>query len=117
MALAAVAGANPLSVFGLIVKGAAGSKFALLETLNRATPLIFTGLAVAVAFRARLWNIGAEAQLYAGALVTVLLGTGAVAAPPGAAPAADRPHRHRRRRRPAARARPSSRSASASTRW
>lgn len=80
-ALAALAGADPLAVFGLILKGAAGSRFALLETLNRATPLIFTGLAVAVAFRARLWNIGAEAQLYAGALVTVLLGTGAVAAP------------------------------------
>ncbi len=73
--LAAMAGANPLHTFGLIVKGAFGSKFALLETLNRATPLIFTGLAVAVAFRARLWNIGAEAQLYAGALLTVLIGT------------------------------------------
>lgn len=81
MALAALAGANPLSVLGLIAKGAAGSRFAALETLNRATPLIFTGLAVAVAFRARLWNIGAEAQLYAGALVTVLLGTGAFALP------------------------------------
>jgi general nucleoside transport system permease protein len=58
-----------------------GSRLALLETLNRATPLIFTGLAVAVAFRAKLWNIGAEAQLYAGAIVAVLLGTGALGAP------------------------------------
>ncbi len=74
--LAMVAGANPFSVLGLILKGAFGSKFAILETLNRATPLIFTGLAVAVAFRAKFWNIGAEAQLYAGALMTVLLGTG-----------------------------------------
>jgi ABC-type uncharacterized transport system permease subunit len=74
--LALAAGAEPLSVFGLILQGAAGSRFAILETLNRATPLIFTGLAVAVAFRARLWNIGAEAQLYAGAIVTVVLGTG-----------------------------------------
>ncbi|HKL06691.1 MAG TPA: ABC transporter permease [Roseovarius sp.] len=74
--LAMAAGANPFSVLGLILKGAFGSKFALLETLNRATPLIFTGLSVAVAFRARLWNIGAEAQLYAGALITVVLGTG-----------------------------------------
>ncbi len=74
--LAMIAGANPFSVLGLIIKGAFGSKFAMLETLNRATPLIFTGLAVAVAFRARFWNIGAEAQLYAGALMTVLLGTG-----------------------------------------
>ena len=79
--LALIAGANPFATFGLILQGAAGSKFAALETLNRATPLIFTGLAVAVAFRARLWNIGAEAQLYAGAIVTVLLGTGAVGAP------------------------------------
>ena len=69
------AGADPFATLGLIVKGAVGSKFALLETLNRATPLIFTGLSVAVAFRAKLWNIGAEAQLYAGALVTVLVGT------------------------------------------
>ncbi|MGL4281080.1 MAG: ABC transporter permease [Albidovulum sp.] len=72
--LALVAGADPFATLGLIVEGAAGSRFALLETLNRATPLIFTGLAVAVAFRARLWNIGAEAQLYAGAIVTVLIG-------------------------------------------
>ncbi|WP_298438067.1 ABC transporter permease [uncultured Jannaschia sp.] len=79
--LAALAGAAPLAVAGLIVEGAVGSKFALLETLNRATPLIFTGLAVAVAFRAKLWNIGAEAQLYLGAVATVVLGTGALGWP------------------------------------
>lgn len=79
--LALMAGANPFDTLGLIVKGAAGSRFALLETLNRATPLIFTGLAVAVAFRAKLWNIGAEAQLYAGAIIAVLLGTGALGSP------------------------------------
>ena len=81
MALAQIAGADAVSVLKLIVVGAVGSKFALLETLNRATPLIFTGLAVAVAFRARLWNIGAEAQLYMGAVITVLLGTGAIPLP------------------------------------
>ena len=80
--LVLAAGANPLSVFGLVLKGAAGSQFALVETLTRATPLIFTGLAVAVAFRAKLWNIGAEAQLYAGAIITVVLGTGALPLPP-----------------------------------
>ncbi|MCC5955278.1 MAG: ABC transporter permease [Natronohydrobacter sp.] len=82
-ALALLAGANPFQTLGLILRGAAGSQFALLETLNRATPLIFTGLAVAVAFRAKLWNIGAEAQLYAGALMAVLLGTGALGWPSG----------------------------------
>lgn len=79
--LVLAAGASPFSVFGLVAKGAAGSQFALLETLTRATPLIFTGLAVAVAFRAKLWNIGAEAQLYAGAIVTVVLGTGLLPLP------------------------------------
>lgn len=81
MGLALVAGANPLAVLGQISTGALGSKLAVLETLNRATPLIFTGLAVAVAFRAKLWNIGAEAQLYAGAIVAVVLGTGALGSP------------------------------------
>jgi simple sugar transport system permease protein len=81
MALALVAGANPFAVLGQIARGALGSKLAVLETLNRATPLIFTGLAVAVAFRAKLWNIGAEAQLYAGAIMAVVLGTGALGSP------------------------------------
>ncbi len=96
------AGASPFSVFYLVAKGAAGSQFALLETLTRATPLIFTGLAVAVAFRAKLWNIGAEAQLYAGAVITVVLGTGALPLP---AAAADPDHHDRgdgRGRAPAA---------------
>jgi ABC-type uncharacterized transport system permease subunit len=75
-ALVMLSGASPLSVFGLMVKGAAGTTFAFLETLTRATPLIFTGLAAAVAFRAKLWNIGGEAQLYIGAVMTVVLGTG-----------------------------------------
>ena len=79
--LVLVAGASPLSVFYLVAKGAAGSQFALMETLTRATPLIFTGLAIAVAFRAKLWNIGAEAQLYIGGVVTVVLGTGTLPLP------------------------------------
>ncbi|MBS3650094.1 ABC transporter permease [Pseudaminobacter sp. 19-2017] len=79
--LVLAAGASPFSVFALVARGAAGSQFAIVETLTRATPLIFTGLAVAVAFRARLWNIGAEAQLYAGAVITVVLGTGLLPLP------------------------------------
>ncbi len=79
--LVMLSGASPFSVLGLIVKGAAGTQFAFLETLTRATPLIFTGLAAAVAFRAKLWNIGAEAQLYMGAVMTVVLGTGLLPLP------------------------------------
>lgn len=70
-----------LEAYGLIFKGALGSRLAITETLARATPLIFTGLAAAVAFRAKLWNIGAEGQLYLGALTAAAVGTGAVALP------------------------------------
>jgi simple sugar transport system permease protein len=74
-------GASALGTFALVLKGAAGSQFALLETLTRSTPLIFTGLAAAVAFRAKLWNIGGEGQLYIGAVLTVVLGTGLLPLP------------------------------------
>jgi simple sugar transport system permease protein len=75
-------GESVLEAYGLLVKGAVGSRFALAETLTRATPLILTGLAAAVAFRARLWNIGAEGQLYMGALAATWLGTGVIDLPP-----------------------------------
>ena len=68
------AGAPVAATFGLLVKGAFGSVFAISETLTRATPLILTGLSAAVAFKARLFNIGAEGQLYAGALAAVAIG-------------------------------------------
>lgn len=76
------AGGSPLDAYGLMIQGAFGSMFALSETLNRATPLILTGLAAAVAFRAKLWNIGAEGQLYIGALAAVLVGSGLLQMPP-----------------------------------
>ena len=74
MALVAWAGAPIRETYLLMFVGGFGSRFAWSETLTRATPLIFTGLAAAVAFRARLWNIGAEGQLYAGALAAVAVG-------------------------------------------
>lgn len=72
--LVAWAGAPVGRTYGLLIEGGFGSRFALTETLTRATPLILTGLAAAVAFRARLFNIGAEGQLYAGALAAVAVG-------------------------------------------
>src|SRR6188768_1476786 len=68
------AGAPVGRTYELIFAGGFGSRFAWAETLTRATPLIFTGLSIAIAFRARLWNIGAEGQLYAGALAAVAVG-------------------------------------------
>ncbi|MFT3802714.1 MAG: ABC transporter permease [Burkholderiaceae bacterium] len=72
--LVAWAGAPVGQTYRLLFEGGFGSRFGLTETLTRATPLILTGLAAAVAFRARFYNIGAEGQLYAGALAAVAVG-------------------------------------------
>ncbi len=72
--LIAAAGVSPLAAYAEMARGALGSRLALTETLTRATPLVLTGLAAAVAFRARLWNIGAEGQLYLGALAAAWAG-------------------------------------------
>lgn len=81
LVLAAI-GIAPLPALRLVVEGAVGSPFALAETATRATPLLLTGLAAAIAFRARFWNIGGEGQLYLGAMAAVAVGSGAVEAPP-----------------------------------
>ena len=75
--LIAIAGAPVLEAYHRILIGAFGSRLAVTETLTRTTPLILTGLAAATAFRARLWNIGAEGQFYLGALAAAALGSGA----------------------------------------
>jgi simple sugar transport system permease protein len=68
------AGVNPMTAYAEMLTGALGSRLSITEMLTRATPLILTGLAAAVAFRARLWNIGAEGQFFAGALITAAIG-------------------------------------------
>ena len=73
-AFVAWAGAPVGRTYALIFDGGFGTRFAWSETLTRATPLILTGLAAAVAFRARLYNIGAEGQLYVGALAAIAVG-------------------------------------------
>ncbi len=72
--LIALGGVSPLTAFGEMLTGAFGSRLSITETLTRATPLILTGLAAAVAFRARLWNIGGEGQFYVGALLAAAVG-------------------------------------------
>ena len=72
--LVAWAGAPVGRAYALLLDGGFGSRFAWTETLTRATPLILTGLAAAVAFKARLYNIGGEGQLYVGALAAVAVG-------------------------------------------
>jgi ABC-type uncharacterized transport system permease subunit len=64
----AVSGADPGTLLFAILKGSFGSKNAIIDTLIKATPIFITGLATVVAFRAKVWNIGQEGQLYAGAI-------------------------------------------------
>jgi ABC-type uncharacterized transport system permease subunit len=55
-------------LLSILISGSVGSKFALEGTLLKSVPLLLTGLSVAIAFRAGVWNIGGEGQFLAGAL-------------------------------------------------
>ena len=68
-------GTNPITAYGYMLKGSLGSANAIGETVVKATPLILTGLSFAVAHRCGLVNIGAEGQLYIGALFATMAGT------------------------------------------
>ena len=72
--LIALAGAGVIEAYGVMFSASLGDSYAITETLVRAAPMIFTGLAVAVAFRAKFWNIGAEGQLLAGAVASCAVG-------------------------------------------
>jgi len=69
-----VIGDSPIHAFSLLLSNSFGSAKDFGWTLFYATPLIFTGLAVAVAFRCGLLNIGAEGQLYVAAFATAWVG-------------------------------------------
>jgi general nucleoside transport system permease protein len=81
-----VTGNNPISAYAALLQGAAGSPTAIGRTVLNATPLIFTGLAVAVAFRAGLFNIGGEGQVFIGAITAAWLGVSLSALGLGAIP-------------------------------
>jgi ABC-type uncharacterized transport system permease subunit len=67
--------ANPFSAYYQFLIAPLSSPFSAIEVLVKSTPLILTGAAVAFAFTAGYWNIGAEGQLYAGALAAAWLGS------------------------------------------
>lgn len=64
-----LAGADPLFVYGQMASIAYGSIFGWSDTTIKAVPLILAGLGVALAFRMKLWNVGAEGQLLIGAFM------------------------------------------------
>jgi len=72
--LVTLLGVSPLVFYGELARGTLGSAFGWGQVLFRATPLIFTGLSVAFAFQARLFNIGGEGQMLLGGLVLAAVG-------------------------------------------
>jgi ABC-type uncharacterized transport system permease subunit len=69
-----ISGHDPLTSFREMIQSAVTGSGAISATMVSATPLLFTGLAAAVAFRMRIWNIGGEGQLYIGAVCGALAG-------------------------------------------
>ena len=68
-------GESPLAVYQLMLERTWGDRYGLGQVVFRATPLLFTGLAVGVAFRGGMFNIGGEGQLVAGSFLAAVAGT------------------------------------------
>ncbi|MCL4458938.1 MAG: ABC transporter permease [Chloroflexi bacterium] len=66
-------GVNPLAAYRALFLAAFGGPLSLSEVLVRTIPLLLIGLGLTIAFRCRVWNIGAEGQLYIGALAATWL--------------------------------------------
>ena len=81
MAMAATVGVGPLDLVETIWTGAWGSTDAAVNTIARMTPLLLTGLAVALAYKVGLLNIGCEGQLTLGALVSAAFARAAAPLP------------------------------------
>ncbi|MGB3583592.1 MAG: ABC transporter permease, partial [Roseiarcus sp.] len=70
----AATGHEPLSVYRLMIEEAFGGERRIAATLTAATPLLLTGLAAAIAFRAGIFNVGAEGCFYLGAMAAAVVG-------------------------------------------
>lgn len=66
--LIALTGVSPLKAYGALLDGALGNRNSLAETLVKAVPLALAGVGVSIAFRAGVFNVGAEGQLFMGAM-------------------------------------------------
>lgn len=70
-----LAGANPPAAFERYLLVPLSTRSGVFEVLLTATPLLFTGIAAAIAFKAGYWNIGAEGQFLTGAIAVTWVGT------------------------------------------
>lgn len=72
--LISLSGKSPIEAYMAMFKGALGTKNSIYNTLFSSTPIILTGLAIAVAFKANLFNMGVEGQMYFGAFAAAYVG-------------------------------------------
>ena len=77
-------GVSPVRAYAALVNGAAGNLNSVAETLLRAVPLGLAGVGVSIAFRAGAFNVGAEGQLYVGAMASAWTGLAFPFLPPAA---------------------------------
>lgn len=63
----AVMGYNPITVYAKIIEGSTGTTYRFQETINKTIPLLVMSLGIAMAFKMKFWNIGADGQFYMGA--------------------------------------------------
>lgn len=68
-----VIGQDPIKAYLVLIKGAFGDRNGFAETIVKTCPMLLTGLSVAIALRTEFWNVGAEGQVYAGAILTGLV--------------------------------------------
>lgn len=80
--LIGLSGANPLTAFAAMIKGAMGTPQAFSNVLVRASPLLLGGVGVAIGIKAGVWNIGAEGYMYAGAIAAGAVGLVPLPVPP-----------------------------------
>lgn len=73
--LLVAAGVNVWEAFDALLLGAFGDLDGIFGSLVKAIPLVFAGLSAGLAFRARIWNVGQEGQIYAGSMLAYWLTT------------------------------------------
>ncbi|KUO74696.1 MAG: hypothetical protein APF77_03665 [Clostridia bacterium BRH_c25] len=72
--LIVVSGKSPVEAYGALLKGGLAGTRSIFNTLFSATPIILTGLATAISFKANIFNMGVEGQLYMGAFAAAYVG-------------------------------------------
>jgi simple sugar transport system permease protein len=78
-----ILGANPIQAYGTMIDGAFGSQASLFRTLTQATPLMIIAIGICIAFRGGVINIGAEGQVFIGAISAAAFSLGFGTALPG----------------------------------